>query len=57
VDVAVGIAADVAREVIPEVELASAILTEALAIELGVRSLAHLSAHLVFKAGTLHRQA
>ena len=48
VNVAVGIAADVALEVIPQMELASAILAGGLACELGVRRLAHLSAHLVF---------
>ena len=50
VNVTVVIAADVAREVIPEVELPSAILAEGLAVELGMCRLAHLSAHLVFKA-------
>ena len=55
VNVAVGIAADVAREVIPQVELPSAVLTEGVAVELGVCRLAHLSAHPVFKASALSR--
>lgn len=53
VNVAVGIAADVAREVVPQVELPSAVLAEGLACGLGVCRLAHLSAHLVFKASAL----
>jgi hypothetical protein len=50
VNVAVVVAADVAREVIPQMELPSAISAEGLAVELNMRRLAHLSAHLVFKA-------
>jgi hypothetical protein len=57
VNVAVGIAADMAREVVPQVELPPAVLAEGLAVELGVCRLAHLSAHLVFKACVLSRGA
>ena len=53
VNVAIRIAADMALEVIPQVELPHAILAEGLAVELGVCRLAHLSAHLVFKARVL----
>jgi hypothetical protein len=49
VDVAVRASAHVAHEVISKVELPSAVLAEGLPSELGVRGLAHLSTHLVFK--------
>ena len=49
VDIAVGDATHVAREVIPQVELPPAVLAERLAVGLRVgRRLAHWSAQLVF---------
>jgi len=49
VDVAVRASTHVALEVISKVEPPFAVLAEGLPSELGVRGLAHLSTHLVFK--------